>query len=436
MPRPHLGPALLAVALAGCGGDGDELPAATRATDLCVGNDHSCALLDDGTVRCWGSAGPIGVGVEESVGDDEAPSAFPALRFPDEVVQIACGASNTCALTDAGSLYCWGGNVSGVLGPDAERIGDDERADSVGPMALPGPVAHIGASERQVCATLEDERSFCWGKNGGGSLGLGVPAVDTDAVGDDEAITAYGPVALSTPVLRWADGSGGRGFRQCALLEGGALQCWGAHGGDGPLGQGYVPPGCEGGACSVTECCIGDEEPPDSIPPVELGGAVTDFALNPFGAVALLSDGSVRAWSLSVVGVPGAQLPIGDDELVTSLPPIQLGEPAIRVASSTATACAILESGTVRCWGSTSNLIFESTDPYVGDDEHPSDIEPIPLSGSAIEVGLGTTHACALLENGQVQCWGRGDFGQLGYPGVTEVGGALSIDDAGYVPLF
>ena len=83
------------------------------AVDLALGGAHSCALLDDGTVQCWGSANHGKLGSGHYVKDRIAPA--PVLGLTD-VVDIDSRHMHTCAITGTGELYCWGLNYNGQLG--------------------------------------------------------------------------------------------------------------------------------------------------------------------------------------------------------------------------------------------------------------------------------------------------------------------------------
>ena len=87
-----------------------------------------CVLLADGEVRCWGNgqSGALGQGNEDNLGDDpgEAPSL--ALRLGGAAVKISGGNDHFCALLDTGRVKCWGSNDAGQLGIETlENMGDD-----------------------------------------------------------------------------------------------------------------------------------------------------------------------------------------------------------------------------------------------------------------------------------------------------------------------
>jgi alpha-tubulin suppressor-like RCC1 family protein len=94
---------------------------------------HTCALLDDGSVKCWGSndGGRLGLGDLASRGDNpgEMGDALPAVNLGTgrTALALAVGQGHTCALLDdTVGVKCWGSNDAGQLGlGDTTRRGDD-----------------------------------------------------------------------------------------------------------------------------------------------------------------------------------------------------------------------------------------------------------------------------------------------------------------------
>src|SRR5690606_33412298 len=110
----------------GPGEMGDALPAVQvgtghTATQITVGGGHSCARLDDATVKCWGYnfGGRLGLGDGANRGDGpgEMGDALPALQLGTgrTATQITAG-GHTCARLDDATVKCWGPNPAGVLG--------------------------------------------------------------------------------------------------------------------------------------------------------------------------------------------------------------------------------------------------------------------------------------------------------------------------------
>ncbi|NIR41687.1 MAG: hypothetical protein GWN07_38200, partial [Actinobacteria bacterium] len=99
---------------------------AQNVTQLAVGAAHACALLDGGTVQCWGfnAAGQVGGTPGTDVG---TPTEIAGLTG---VTAIAAGFDNTCAIVDGGGVKCWGSNSEGQLG-DGLEVGDHTACSNV-----------------------------------------------------------------------------------------------------------------------------------------------------------------------------------------------------------------------------------------------------------------------------------------------------------------
>ena len=164
---------------------------------IVVGDGHTCALRGSQQVRCWGSGmdGRLGTGDTVSIGD--APGTMPPPDVPlgGDVVQIAAGAFHTCALMAGGAVRCWGLNTEGQLGvgSPADAIGDDPGEMPPADVPLGGLATAIYAGGSNSCAVLEGGAVRCWGENSQGQLGIG----STATIGDDETPDA----APTTPVL-------------------------------------------------------------------------------------------------------------------------------------------------------------------------------------------------------------------------------------------
>jgi alpha-tubulin suppressor-like RCC1 family protein len=218
----------------------NELPASAgdvtvgvRATQVAAGFSHTCALLVTGNVRCWGSSGALGYPGVAKVGDDETPSLAGDVDVGGKVTQIVAGARHTCALLESGSVRCWGSAANGMLGYAGrfDPIGDDETPASAGDVDVGGKVVQLDAGDYATCALLESGRVRCWGSGELGELGYG----NTEDIGDDETPASAGDVDIGGLATRIDVG-----FRHvCATLESGAVRCWG-RGGTAALGYGNV----------------------------------------------------------------------------------------------------------------------------------------------------------------------------------------------------
>jgi len=346
-----------------------DLGAGRQVVAIAVGNAHTCALLDDGTVRCWGLGlyGQLGYGNTTTIGDDETPgSVGPVDLGPGRrAVAISAGGNFTCALLDNGRVRCWGDGSAGELGyGNTDRIGDDEKPGSVGPVALGRKAVAISAGGAHTCALLDNGRVRCWGSGFAGELGYG----STNDVGDNETPASVGPVALGGKAVAISAGA----QHTCALLTSGRVRCWGGAAG-GELGYGNAND-------------VGDDETPGSVGPVDLGPGRRAVAISAGGehTCALLDNGRVRCWGRGAEGQLGygSTENIGDDETPGSVGPVDLPRKAVAISAGANHTCALLDTGRVRCWGdgSLGQLGYGNTNT-IGDDETPRSVGPVAAGG-------------------------------------------------------
>jgi uncharacterized repeat protein (TIGR01451 family) len=380
----------------------------TQAGSIETGWHHTCAVLEDGSVRCWGfgDGGRLGYGNTDNVGDDEHPSAVDTVQLGVAATQVGVGELHSCALLAGGSVRCWGDGAQGRLGTGNENdIGDTEHPSSVTPVNLGGSATAIAVGHGHTCALMSSGTVRCWGFHSGGRLGYG----NADDIGDNEHPSSVGPVQLGGTATAIAAG----GAHTCAILAGGAVRCWGFNG-EGQLGYGNTNG-------------IGVAEHPSTAPTVDLGAPAVAITAGGNHTCALLSTGAVRCWGWGFGGRLGYGNTdnVGDDELPTAVNPVELGGTAIAVSAGHQHTCATLTTGRVRCWGlnDRAQLGANNGNEGIGDDEHPFTVPPINLGGTVTAVTAGLV-SCALLANGQVRCWGDPQTaGILGHgPGSVIVG--------------
>jgi alpha-tubulin suppressor-like RCC1 family protein len=415
-----------------------------KVTQIVAGERHTCALLSDGTVKCWGANvyGQLGYGKPDTIGDDETPAAVGTVSVTSTpgvtVTSLAAGWQHTCALLSDHSVKCWGWNDRGQLGyGNTDEIGDDELPSSVGPVSVtttPGVNVTAIVSGRHTCALLSDGTVKCWG---GGPLGYG----NTDDVGDDELPSSVAPINVTSTPGVTVTSLAATFYDTCALLSDHSVKCWGSSGW-GELGLGNT-------------MSIGDDESPSSVGPISVtsipGVTVTAIAGGFNHLCALLSNGSVKCWGSGVNGTGGVGYGngtiIGDDELPSSVGAISLtatpGVTATAIACGTYHTCALLSDSSVTCWGwNAHGQLGSGNTNLVGDDEVPSSLPPasITRAGAAQVVGLGAGASaydtCAILADGSAKCWGFNDDGELGYGSVQDVGHNELPSTLGAIELF
>src|SRR6185503_12507444 len=139
----------------------------TTATQVVAGDEFACALLEDRTARCWGlgESGQRGDGSFDTFALD--PVAVSGLTG---AVALAAGYGHTCALLTDGTMRCWGGNSEGELGNGT--ITNPGTAQPVVVSGISGASA-IATGAYHTCALLANGTLRCWGRNGQGQLGDG-----------------------------------------------------------------------------------------------------------------------------------------------------------------------------------------------------------------------------------------------------------------------
>ena len=413
----------------GARGDQASAPGSSPAARLAAGGDHTCAVLAAGAVRCWGygGSGQLGYGNTNTVGDDETPaSAGPVdLGAGRTATAIAAGQFHTCAILDDHTVRCWGYGGNGRLGyRDTSNVGDTPTTtpDQVGPVNLgPGRSATaITAGAGHTCAILDDGTVRCWGYGGNGRLGYGntLDVLDPSSVGP----VNLGPGRTARAI------SAGAGHT-CALLDDGSVRCWG-YNRDGELGYGNLRIGQDVGDTPATT--------PDQVGPVNFGGR-TATAISAGGrhTCAILDDGTVRCWGYAGAGQLGYGNTDNLGEMPTTTPDtvgavnLGPGRTAKAITAGLNHSCAILDNGTVRCWGYGlyGRLGYGNTN-NVGDipTTSPGSVGPVDLGRgrTATAISAGAEHTCALLDNDAVRCWGYGGSGRLGYCNQNNVGDTLA----------
>jgi alpha-tubulin suppressor-like RCC1 family protein len=210
----------------------------------------------------------------------------------------------------------------------------------------------------------------------------------------------------------------------CALLGTGAVRCWGSSR-YGQLGYGNTNN-------------LGDNETPASAGDVPLGASAIQVAAGAEHTCVLLDTGAVRCWGSAQydqIGY-GNTNNLGDNETAASAADISLGAAAIQITAGRWHTCAILDTGGVRCWGFGwyGQLGYASTST-IGDNETPASAGDVAIGAIASQVALGFYHTCALLVTGSIRCWGNNVRGELGYGNVITIGDNETPASAGDVPF-
>ncbi len=184
-----------------------EVEGISDAVDVASGIEHVCALLSSGQVKCWGnnSLGQLGRG-----NDQQGWQAQEVVDLSD-ASELTAGLFHTCAMTTAGEVKCWGGNAYGELGDDSGSIMSDF------PVTVHGSLDNwkaqsIGGGTTHICVVTREENLLCWGQNNDGQLG------------DGTTNNWYHPVQVAISGVQ--EVTGGVDFT-CARLGADQIKCWG-----------------------------------------------------------------------------------------------------------------------------------------------------------------------------------------------------------------
>jgi alpha-tubulin suppressor-like RCC1 family protein len=383
-------------------GEGDA-----RVFALALGTFHTCALTTKGSVHCWGDDrnGALGHARRRDIGDDELPSMDRDFPIHERATGVACGLAHSCAVLSSGDIACWGRWRPVVYPPDWKR--------EVTVVPLAGAV-QVTAGDWHTCALSEGGLVRCWGLGKGGALGYG----NFNSIGDDEGAAEGGNVPLGARAIQVVAGA----QLTCALTDTGGVRCWGED------NTGYPH-----------RSRVGAEEFPSAAGEVRVGGPVKQLAAGGGHVCGILLDGAVRCWGDNVSGNLGygKLVPVGRDENPDSVGPVQLGGAALQIAAGEAHTCALLQGGRVRCWGAGEyGRLGYGNIRDIGDDEMPSAAGDVDVGGEVVQLAAGGFHTCALLRDGCVRCWGLGDHGQLGYGNIANIGDDETPASAGCVSVF
>jgi alpha-tubulin suppressor-like RCC1 family protein len=359
----------------------------------------ACACACGGAGDRSGSPdGGAGSDASGEGGRDGAP-------LPEVKGAIAAGSDHVCHVSDQGVLHCWGESDYGQLGYGNTDFVANKTPREIGPVPVSFIPAQISAGRFHSCAVHGAGEVSCWGWAYSGALGYGQGREAN--VGDDESIDSVGPVDIGGVAVQVAAG----GIFTCALLDTGGVRCWGS-GAPGNLG-------CADGQD------YGIDTPASASCLVDLGAEATQVATGTNHACAILDGGAVICWGNNESGALGYGTGewIGDDEVPSSAGTVVLGAAAREIGAGAGFTCALLEGGSVRCWGfGHRGLLGSGSEENIGDDETPVEVDPVELGAAAVHLAVGEYHACAILEGGAVRCWGIGDFGRLGYGDERDVG--------------
>ena len=417
-----------------------------NVTAIAAGYNHSCALIDNSTVKCWGDNYSGQLGTSTSI--ITTPSPIEVLGLSN-VQSIALGHYHSCALIYDGTVKCWGSNYSGQL--STSTITSTSSPISVSGI---GTTTAISLGYNHTCALLENKKVKCWGNNIYNQLGT-----STSYSQNHLPVEVYGLSNIKSI------SSGGD--HSCALTNNREVLCWGKNENAGQLGT------------STVIVPIATSTPIQ----VNISGTATSISAGYNKSCALLDNSTVKCWggndygqlgTSTIISSTSTPLKVYGLDIVNSLP----------VVSHGLFACVIINNGKVKCWGDNSSEQLGV--PYDSETSNPTPITiPVLLDTDKVEnkfislynsfldsfenvlaslysdiqsilqkifspdyysitqdknstnyiygknyaggvvgytagvlrqspVLMGGTHTCVIVDNGAIKCWGYNNYGQLG----------------------
>jgi len=188
-----------------------NLPNGLNATAITAGDRHTCALLENGRIYCWGANddGQLGIG-----STTDQSSSLMVLQGFERAIRVEAGSEHTCAILTNDSLKCWGGNTFG-------QLGDGDTQSSSTPSAVSMPIGRsildIATGGYHTCALLDSGAVHCWGRNSYGQLG------------DGTTIGTITPTAISLPNGSLASSITAGEGHTCVITQRHDLLCWGSN---------------------------------------------------------------------------------------------------------------------------------------------------------------------------------------------------------------
>jgi alpha-tubulin suppressor-like RCC1 family protein len=395
----------------------------SSATAIAAGFTFSCALLDNASVKCWGqnNYGQLGIDNPNHMGDGSGEMALlPTVNLGTgrTAIAAAAGQYNGCALLDNGSVKCWGQNNYGQLGIDnTTQMGDDsgEMAQLTGINLGTGRTATaIAAGQYHSCALLDNASVKCWGRNEYGQLGID----NITDMGDNSGEMAVLPtVNLGTGRTATAIAAGH--VFSCALLDNASVKCWGRNQYTGVLGiDNGTNMGDNAGEMALlpsinlgtgaTAIAAGAEHSCALLD----NASVKCWGYNNKGQLGIDNTNNMGDGSGEMAQLTGINL--------------GTGRTATAIAAGGKHSCALLDNASVKCWGLNDKGqlgIDNATD--MGKTSGSMAVLPVVNLGTgrtATAIAAGYYHSCALLDNASVKCWGYNVSGALGIDNITDMG--------------
>ncbi len=400
-----------------------SIPAGVTFDSIKAGYSHTCVLGSDSNIYCWGADDSAQLGDGAMTPSRSVPVTVPTGVIPTSVTltSISAGSTQSCATVSDNKAYCWGSNQGGYLGNGISTSGVS------GPSATPFPVVQgampagvtfksvsTSATGNHTCGIGSNDKAYCWGYNSYGVLG-------DNTTTSQPTPTAVAQGAMPAGVTFKSISAGGS--HTCAIGSNDKAYCWGnnSNGQLGNNGSIFAPP-------ELTPVAVAQGDMP-------AGVTFKSISAGGINTCAIGSDNKAYCWGDNTFGEGG-----NTTYLNTNPAPVAVVQGAIpagvtfkSIATGNNHTCAIGSNDKAYCWGNNGS-------GQLGDNTTTTRTIPVAVVRGAMPVGatyksitLGISYTCTISSEDKAYCWGLNDVNQLGDNTVTTRRTAVLVNQ-GAVP--
>ncbi len=420
-----------------------EFPNGLSATHISAGGYHTCAVMSNSKLFCWGNNeyGQLGDGTGII---SRTPKAI-YLETEVSFTSVNAGNVHTCAEDSSANRYCWGNNDSGQLGT---RDTFNHIVATPALQLADESINQISVNELHTCATTVSGRIYCWGANQKGQLGDGT--MTANMFGARVGASLIPPsTASQTPTFSPTQAPSVDHLNafvrmsidathSCALTTSGDAYCWGSntYGQLGntttlrstvpiavkmPSGVSFTDINTHGAQnCAIADTgnayCWGTEHPYPVLISIPDASSLTNISVGASHICVLTTTGTAICWGSNVYG----ELGNGDSDeingntnsysnpVAVNMPP---GEIFTQIQASLSHTCALTATGRVYCWG--YNAFGQIGNGTMDNVVSPTEIST-PSGITFTKIDTGNHFSCAQSNTMQLYCWGMNSSNQLG----------------------
>ncbi len=366
----------------------------TNYPQIAVGFQHTCAILSNGQIQCWGNNGNGQLGFDNALGNSISPQPKHIPLQSNEAAKfIAAGKNNTCAVSKSNKIFCWG--TLSVSESDNSTDWESKTPKQIEHPYANGaphdPIVQLVTGYGHSCVRHELGKVFCWGTNQFGQLGIG--QVPTPAVTDTFHMSS---------LLGDATYIAASFFQTCAAVAPtNTLYCWG-YNHDNFLGLTHE---IESSGQEVTTLTS----------PIAIEGIkdVQEIALGRTHICTISSSEDLHCWGINDRGQLGTKPPhrIAPTPRSAERNPQQ---PIKHVAAGDLQTFALPPKGPVLVTGFNKEGQLAMEKEGIPNQVQYEEFTPNDMLNDVHRIEANSMNGCAIHTDGAISCWGANKFGNVG----------------------